>query len=1451
MSDYTGLEIAVVGIACEFPGAKGKEDFWQLLASEKEGVTHLTTEELMARGIPTSHIEDPSFVGIDGYIENKEYFDNHFFKFTPHEAKTLDPQFRTFFKTAWNALEDAAIVPDNSDKRIGVYIGARDNPIWQAYSHVLNAEGKVDGFSLSHYNNKEFIASLLSYKLNLKGPAVYLSSACSTSLVALHHAYRSLLLGDADICLAGGVSIAPSLTPGYFHKEGMIMSADGSCRPFSKDSDGTTGGEGSGVVVLKRLKDALAENDHIYAVVKGTAINNDGNRKVGFTAPSIDGQVECIRRAHAFSKVASNTISYIEAHGTGTKLGDPIEIQALNKVFGSEQDKDCLIGSVKSNIGHTGAAAGIAGFIKTCLALDKGVIPASLHYNEPNPEVPFSEGPMKVCSKTMDWPVDNAEKRRAGVSSFGIGGTNAHVVLEEAPKQQVKETKELSIVTSSGMSLSASVANKSNLVSYLETTSNTSLKNISGTLLFGRKPFEYRTACIADSISSAASNLKIRKPVKAHYGVQNVFMCSGQGSQYHKMGEGLYADYPVYQEAIDAGLRTMEKYSKTNFRSLLFGNVADAAINELENSLPLMFITEYAMAQLLASFEVKPNKLIGHSSGEYVAACLAGVFTFEEGVQIIIERSRLMQGTQRGLMLSVPMAFEEVSKLLSDRINLVAVNGPENCVLGGDEKEIEQLQFKLQGLNYDCKVIKSSHAAHSFLMESIVDEFKAFLSQFDLKKPAVPVISNVTGLEVTEELSDPDYWCKHLTSTVQFYKGIHQVIDRGNCTCIEIGPGQTLVNFARQISDSQENLILSTIRHPKNETNDSNYFLESLASLWEFGAHVDFSNFIGKDYQKVSLPGYQFDSIKYPIEADLSQLGLGFGNAEAETDDVSLYSENWNLVFETVAPATLDWLVLCGDSQEIQRFEEQNDREVKIIKLVDDASKEGGIDFGDLDALRTLVNNVTLEGTGKVVYFQSDTNESNPSSKCFFHYTNLVKVLDSKDSKEKLPFVTIVKNAYDVYGNETINPESGLLIGTCNVLMKECMNLNLSLVEIDSLDNSFSQLTAIIFSNKVGTAVVRNNKLWQRNIEKITPETKHELPYRKGGIALITGTGGMATILAEYLGEEQEMKVVLIGRSELDQKYHQEFSDKNIDYQFFQADISDTEGLTKTMEQIQAQYGEKIDFVFHTAGLGDYAGVFMGRNDEDSSKILKPKVEGTVLLDQLLQRFTVSCTVLCSSRSTEIAPIGQIAYIAGNEFQNTFAKGSKARKVVAIAWEAWKERGMGIKSVEKSGKSLDHLSGALTNLEAIDALNRVLESGFRYAVVSRQNLNQLIADYNKELESDPKESLSEDEKVQISRAGLKFDYVEPSNSLEEQLQHIWEDFFGYDGIGMEDDFFELGGDSLKLMRMHRVLCKELNIQFELVELFTHFRIKALANFLIESGLIEVEEQASKLETIKF
>jgi len=1470
-TNYSGLEIAVIGMACQFPGSENIEAFWENLKAGNEGIVHLTKEELLEQGIGEDVIKSPGFVGVNGYLKNKEYFDNHFFHFTPHEAKVLDPQIRVFFQTAWNALEDAGINPEVYNGRIGIYAGGRDNPTWQAYTTISNDPTKVDSFTLGQYNNKEFLSTLLSYKFNLRGPAVFVATACSTSLVALHQAGRALLLGDADVCLAGGVSVAPSLTPGYFHKEGMIMSSDGKCRAFSEGSDGTVGGEGSGVVVLKRLKDALRDGDQIYALIKGSAINNDGKRKVGYSAPSIDGQVDCIRRAHAISKIDASGISYIEAHGTATKLGDPIEVQALNEVFGNHEGQICKIGSVKSNIGHTGTAAGIAGFIKTALSLKNQAIPPSLHVTNPNPEIPFSDGPIRVNTALSEWNTQPGTVRRAGVSSFGIGGTNAHVVLEEAPEKKPAPKDQSTVIMVSGMNLSAAIANKQALAEWLTAHPESSLMNVAYTMR-KRKHFEYRIAVTADSIQNATSQLQTRKPIVGKVGHQVVFMCSGQGSQYSKMAFGLYREHALFREWIDKGLAIAADYSDAPFRALLFDEHSDQEqINELENSLPLMFIVEYAMAQLLIHQGIVPSKLIGHSSGEYVAACLSGIFSYQAGLRLVIQRSKLMQRAEEGQMLSVPLSEEELLPLLNTNLSLTAVNGPDLCVIGGTATAIDAFSYQLSGLGYDCKVLKATRAAHSYFMDPILEDFRTVLEQVTFHPPTIPVISNVTGIELTaEQAVSVEYWCDHLRKTVRFSKGIETLLRSEHHSFIEIGPGQTLCNFVRQQAPSR--LIVQTIRHPKNPVDDQFFYLEVLGNLWENGFAIDFGTNESNDCSVISLPGYQFDRIKYPVIADMEAIKQLIGvqlNQEDTSDNLGYYTESWQQTTPIARQtgSTDRWIVCIASDNPFGRAVQEQLRSTSsnvylvwrgtnTVQLSADEFSLNTASDNCFNELLQLVHS-SLEGEGEVIYCAPEIGASNQETRFvsesdyFFDLTNCVKAMEEAQHKQQIRFTIVTQEAHTVSGNETVRPEHAMLYGAFKVLSQECMQLSMRYIDVLGSTESIPQLMAELNSfGSENEIALRWGKRWMRSLMKLPASTKTTLEPKQHGLALITGApGGMARVLTEYLGTQHAMKIGLIGRSPLTAEWTEELNRLGIEYTFCQADMNDKEAIFAATQSITSKYGTTIDVLFHAAGIGDYAGLLLGRKKQESLDVLAPKTNGTKYLFEALKSCTIEQTVLCSSRAVEVAPVGQVAYVAGNEYLNAVAKSRP--NTVSIGWEAWKEIGMAIKSTELAGKDANHLDDALTNAEALEALNVSIASNLPYVIVSRKNLHQLISEYKNRVQSVAEADTVVEIGVQ-SRSHLKSEFIAPENDLETQLQQLWSEFFGMENIGVEDDFFELGGDSLKLMRMHRTICSTFQIKFELVELFIHFKIRPLANFLIQSGLIEkTEETAKEIETIKF
>ncbi|UII24649.1 type I polyketide synthase [Fulvivirga maritima] len=794
MAQYTGLEIAVIGMSGRFPGAENINDFWFNLKNGVESVSFFTDEELREAGEDNADINDPSYVKANAYVENKEFFDAQFFNYRPDEARIMDPQTRLFHQCVWEALEDAGCNPENEKHKIALFAGSSANINWQVYSQLINQKGLVDSFTASQISNPRFMSSRISYCLNLRGPAVYLDTACSTSLVAVHEACKSLLTMDCNVAVAGGVTLTNKFKKGYKYQPGMIYSKDGHCRAFDADASGTIGGEGAAVVVLKTLKKAIADGDHIYAVIKGSGVNNDGKQKVGYTAPSVDGQTEAILRAQRWSKVEPASIGMIEAHGTATELGDPIEIEALNRTFGKSEKKYCAIGSVKSNFGHLDAAAGAAGLIKAVLALKNRQIPPSLNYQSPNSKIDFDDSPFYVNTSLKDW-ANETYPLRAGVSSFGIGGTNAHVVLEEPPlRQESSESRNFQLLLVSGKTENALKRNIENLSLFIQNESSVKLADVAYTLQNSRSHFEIRKAFVCNNneyeglnyLNDSSDETKSITPEKI------VFMFSGQGSQYVGMCKELYDNENCFKETVDYCLNFIKQKFSKDLKPILFC-VENNDINNTEYAQPTLFIIEYALSKLLIKWGIVPHILIGHSLGEYVAACISGVFTINDALTLVVKRGELMQQMSPGTMLSISINEENLLPLVGQYkdVSLAAVNSSELCVASGTDEAINNFSTKLNELEIQNRILHTSHAFHSFMMEPMLEAYQSELEKIKINKPQIPFISNVTGKEASyEEIRLTSYWKNQLRHSVNFSRGSRSAAFSENHMFFRGGAGQ-------------------------------------------------------------------------------------------------------------------------------------------------------------------------------------------------------------------------------------------------------------------------------------------------------------------------------------------------------------------------------------------------------------------------------------------------------------------------------------------------------------------------------------------------------------------------------------------------------------------------------------------------------------------------------------
>ncbi|MEH1814615.1 MAG: amino acid adenylation domain-containing protein [Nostoc sp.] len=880
--------IAIIGMAGRFPGAKNIQEFWNNLQTGVESISTFSESELEAE-LDAGIFKDPNYVRARAILEDVDLFDAAFFGFNPREAEIMDPQHRLFLESAWEALEDAGYNPETYPGAIGLFASTQMSSylLSNLYPNrdVLESAGLL---AIRIANDRDFLATRVSYKLNLRGPSLCIQTACSSSLVATHLACQSLLDYQCDTALVGGVSINLPQKSGYVYEVGSIYSPDGHCRAFDAKAQGTVTGSGLGIVVLKRLEDAIADGDTIHAVIKGSAINNDGFLKVGYTAPSVQGQAEVIAAAQAVADVDPQTISYIEAHGTGTALGDPVEIAALTQVFRQSTDKKsfCAIGSVKTNIGHLDAAAGVSSLIKTVLALKHQLIPPSLHCSEPNPEIDFPNTPFYVNTKLTPWLADKAP-RRAGISSFGVGGTNAHVVLEEAkqfkiqvalPAHQRCDSKLKSkylVLCLSAKTESALDTATHNLIAHLQQHPELNLADVAFTLHVGRKAFDYRRMLVCHSREEAIASLETSNSSYQSGKQQVAFMFPGQGAQYVNMARELYQTEASFRQEIDRCAEFLQPHLGLDLRTVLYPSEdqTETATKQLQQTFitqPALFVVEYALAKLWMKWGIQPQMMIGHSIGEYVAACLAGVFSLEDALSLVATRGRLMQSLPSGTMLAVSLSELQVKPLLGDKLSLAAVNGPSLCVVSGTTEAINALQVQLTADGVECRHLHTSHAFHSAMMEPILKAFGERLQQVRLQPPQIPYLSNLTGTWITvQDATDPSYWVKHLRSTVRFGDGITALLQKFKGIALEVGPGRTLSTLARQYSSTTTEVIfLTSLRHPREQQADVEFMLDTLGKLWLAGATIDWTAFYADEQrQRLPLPTYPFERQRYWIEA--------------------------------------------------------------------------------------------------------------------------------------------------------------------------------------------------------------------------------------------------------------------------------------------------------------------------------------------------------------------------------------------------------------------------------------------------------------------------------------------------------------------------------------------------------------------------------------------------------
>jgi acyl transferase domain-containing protein/acyl carrier protein len=1189
LGDAHRQAIAVVGMAGRFPGAPNVEEFWQNLLAGKSSFSSFDDAELIAAGVSPNDLRNPNYVKVAPVIDEIDLFDAPFFGVSAREAEVLDPQHRVFLETCHVALQRAGYDGCADRLRIGVFAGSRKNEY--VNSNLSTNPGirrAVGELALIISNETDYLATGVAYRLNLRGPAVTAIAACSTSLVGVHLACQSLRSGDCDIALAGGVEIPVPMIRGYVYMEGGINSPDGQVRPFDANARGTVFGSGCGVVALKRLSDALADGDTIEAVVLGTAINNDGSSKSVFTAPSKVGQVAVVRAALRDSGVDPGTIGFVEAHGTGTIVGDPIEIDALTEAYRSGTDRSgyCAVASVKGNVGHLGAAAGICGFIKAARCVSEGMLPASLNFDEPNPAIDFATSPFYVNTALGAWP-DNAGPRRAGVSAFGVGGTNAHVIIEAPPPAPptVRGRRPYQLLTVSARTESALDVATAGLGEHLETTTE-ELADVAYTLNAGRAAHLVRRIVVARDRAEAADRLSSPGSGPAAHtlpaGAQRsaAFLFPGQGAQYPGMARALYAAEPGFADEIDRCAAVLADSHHLDLTGLLFGDQAGGQaadrLDQTEVTQPALFAVEYALARLLQRWGVEPAAMAGHSVGEYVAASLADVIDPYDALRLVADRGALMQAMPAGSMLAVMVPEELLLPMLPPTVDLAAVNGPGLCVVSGPDGDITGLQamFARQGIG--TRPVRTSHAFHSRMMDPILEQFRERVAAVTLRPPQIPYVSNLTGTWIrAEEATDPEYWARHLRCCVRFSDTLRLLVDAGGYVFAEVGPGRTLTGLvgphAQPAADARPApAAVPAMRRADEDRDDTEVLLECLGQLWAAGVPVDWERFwSGERRRRVPLPAYPYERRRFWVERNVDDAAAAGPEGDVGPFFVPVWRESpldapgaAGLSAPGERPAL--WVVfgLPGDPRidGLTGLLRSAGTDVIVAEPGNGfAARPGGrytLRADDPADYAELFSAIAAASPGEVRLVHAWTaGEPAPAdaeaaragetlSYGFFSVLAAIQAAARQLAGTPVEACIITSGMQDVAGSERIEPTKAAVLGLVKVAAKECDGISCRSVDLD-VTSPPEVVAAQLFAETAAgpgpeQVAYRGRKRWTWSYAPVHPEAPPGAPavLKDRGVYVITGgLGGLGLVLAAHLSRLVRARLVLLGRSGLPDRH--------------------------------------------------------------------------------------------------------------------------------------------------------------------------------------------------------------------------------------------------------------------------------------------------------------------------
>lgn len=1438
-----------------FSWCKTVEEFWKNLISGKETIHTFSDDELEKAGINIQLIDKLNYVKRRGVLEDIEYFDADFFGISPYEASVTDPQHKIFLEICWEALEKAGYLENNSETVIGVFAGAGDNTYRTNFLEKNREFLKRSlPYQTSLLNSNHFLATRVSYLLNLKGPSISIATGCSTSLVAVIQACQSLSLRDCDIALAGGVAVRVPQMQGYLHKEGSIYSLDGRCCAFDEKASGTVPSNGAGVVVLKRLTDAIRDGDNIDAIIKSYAINNDGNAKAGYTAPSVFEQTHCIASALANIDNVEN-IAHIEAHGTGTVLGDPIEVVALSKAFEFYTQKKgfCALGSVKTNIGHTDVAAGIAGFIKSVLLLKNKTIPPSLNFDNANHHISFASSPFYVCTQCKSLG-SFASPLYAGVSSFGIGGTNTHIVLEEAPKQQIPmAAKPNYLILLSAKTPSAITRQRNKLLVYLNKykTNDEELANMAYMLQVGRKNFDYRTAIICSDVEHLKHLLQDQgdQNIVTNYSGQPsiakiVFMFQGQGNLYKGCVHSFYYYIPIFRKYFDECCAYLEIEIKERVLDYVVydNNVCGVGIKEPLLQQLVTFIIEYSLAKTLITCGIKPDVLLGHGLGEYAAFCIAEVVSLKDAINLVSLHAELTSRLLPGLMLSVPIGVDTVIEYIeNDDVSIAAINSPDSCVISGSPTVIKKLQDLFDAMlkvdHRKCTLLNIPYAFHSRDVEKIIEEYLQVLKLLSLDLPVIPIMSAVNGeILKYEQIKSKGHFKEHLRKPVLFSKCIKNLINNGFNIFLEIGAGQVLSSLVKQHKDDLVTIspLPGEEDYIENRANQFTYFNRVLGLCWTNFINIDWAAYYANEKKhRITLPTYPFEKKYYwvnPTNDEAVEINKGPYVYEpywevSSLDNIKTFDkkETW-LIFADNFGVADKLITKLMTHEQFVIWVKMGD----CFKQVNDNCYQ--INLEDKSDYKRLVSILINQNKwpNQIIHLWS-LSDKNVVSKQILKsgFFSLINFFQATANNNQLPFyLTIVTNDLKaIHNTDYIIPEKSTMFGFCLVLPQETSTLARIIdTDIISLPSNKQNISVDAILNETifvptDSIIVHRNNLRFINGFKQYEATKVDcdLGYlrQQGVYVLIGGSGKIGLALAEFLAKTYKAHLILISRNGLSREQNKDMRISELkknasSLRFLQADISDYHQMCSVFASIKEMFSE-IDGIFHLAAVLNFStkALIKDLQDEQAYEQFKPKIDGLKVLAKLVGETVPRFCVVFSSLSAVVGGLGLCSYAASNCGSDSlieYHRHNKQTHWIGINWDAW------VDSVITFDEGFGLLQICLNN-----------PKGSRF-IVSNGGLNSLKKEWinyqnTKVVAPNAAKELLHNNKYAVDM------------NVELVLKQLFTECLGRESIGDKDDFYDIGGDSLSLLSLYEMVKQKFSKDIKLVDLVRNRTVYALSKLL--------------------